>query len=181
MNKAIFLDRDGIIIKDKNYSCDPKSIEFIDGVIPSLQKLQNSGYLLIVITNQSGVARGLFTENELQVFNNAILCLLKKKGIEITAIYYCPHHPRGIVPQYTVECSCRKPGVKMFLDATFDYDIDLSLSYAIGDNERDCAICFISECKGCLVKKNAEPSLNGEIKVFQTFEECVKYILGESE
>lgn len=180
MNKAIFLDRDGTIIKDKNYSFNPKSIEFIEGVIPSLLKLQNSGYLLIIITNQSGIARGLFSEAELKVFNDTLLYLLKENGIAVTAIYYCPHHPQGVVPQYAIECSCRKPGVKMFLDAVSEYNIDLAQSYAIGDNERDCAICFVSDCRGCLVNKN-KASSNRLIKSFQTFEKCVDYILGEAE
>ena len=179
MNKSIFLDRDGTIIKDKNYSFNPKSIEFIEGVIPSLLKLQNSGYLLIIITNQSGIARGLFSETELKVFNDTLLHLLKENGIVVTDTYYCPHHPQGVVPQYAIECSCRKPGVKMFLDAVLEHNIDLAQSYAIGDNERDCAICFVSNCRGCLVNKN-KLSSNHLIKSFQTFEKCVDYILGEA-
>lgn len=180
MNKAVFLDRDGTIIKDKNYSFNPESIEFIEGVIPSLQKLQNNGYLLIIITNQSGIARGMFSETELKIFNDVLLNLLKDNGIAVTSIYYCPHHPQGIVPQYAIECSCRKPGVKMFLDAVLEYNIDLSQSYAIGDNERDCAICLVSNCRGCLINENKAHS-NGIIKTFQTFERCVAYILGEAE
>ena len=131
MNKADFLDRDGTIIKDKNYSFNQESIEFIEGVIPSLLKLQDSGYLLIIITNQSGIARGLFSEAELKAFNDTLLHLLKAKGIVVTATYYCPHHPQGIVPQYAIECSCRKPGVKMFLQLVIMNEIVLFALFLI--------------------------------------------------
>jgi len=178
MNKAVFLDRDGTIIKDKKYSFDPHSIEFLEGVIPSLRKLQNEGYLLIIITNQSGIARGLFSEAELHVFNDTLINLLKENGIVITATYYCPHHPQGIIPQYTVKCSCRKPGLKMFWDAVSEYNIDLAQSYAIGDNERDCVICFHSDCIGCLINKH-KISSNSVLKSFNTFKQCVDYIIGD--
>ncbi len=176
MNKAVFLDRDGTIIKDKKYSFDPHSIEFLEGVIPSLRKLQNSGYLLIIITNQSGIARGLFSEAELQVFNDTLINILKENGVFITATYYCPHHPRGVVPQYTVKCSCRKPGVELFIKATREHNIDLSNSYAIGDNLRDFTISEISKCKGCLIS-NDTIKFKNNILQFVDFSSCVDYIL----
>jgi D,D-heptose 1,7-bisphosphate phosphatase len=179
MKKAIFLDRDGTIIKDKNYSFDPNSIEFIDGVISALQKLQSNGYLLIIITNQSGIARGKFTEKELNIFNDELLRVLKENNINIASIYYCPHHPHGNISQYVKACECRKPGTKLFLDAVAEYDIDLSQSYAIGDKERDCSICYFSECQGCLISESSDLNIKDTIKIFSTFEKCVDFIIGD--
>ncbi len=181
MNKAIFLDRDGTIIVDKKYSFLPETIQFIDGVIPALRKLSEQGFLLIIITNQSGVARGLFTEKNVLDFNNELVRLLRKENIPICACYYCPHHPQGVVEEYSIHCDCRKPGIELFLNAVKDYDIDLAKSYAIGDRMRDCAICEVSSCKGCVITQTVAIEGHQNIQIFNSFAECVEYILKEGE
>ncbi len=179
MNKAIFLDRDGTIIKDKHYAYLPDEMEFIDGVLPALLKLQKAGFLLIVVTNQSGIARGLFTEDDLRRFNGVFTDECKKHGVSISKIYYCPHHPEGVVSAYSTECACRKPKTGLFFDAVQDFDIDLSASFAIGDNLRDCAICLQSGCRGCLIGDNVLPVSAENISVYSSFAECAEAILKE--
>jgi len=178
MNKAIFLDRDGTVIKDKGYAFDPCSIEFIEGAVSSLLRLQNAGYLLIIITNQSGVAKGLFTEEQLKDFNKEMLSLLEKRGVHISAVYYCPHHPKGTVIGYARECLCRKPGTQLFLDAAKSFDVDFGESYAIGDRERDCSICLDTECRGFVLGTGEAPTCQRIMRA-KTLERCVDYILGD--
>ncbi len=143
MNKAVFLDRDGTINIDKGYLYRIEDFEFLPGAIEGLRKLQEAGYLLIIITNQSGIARGYYTEEDFIKLNEYMKGELKKEGITITEVYYCPH--------YGNDCECRKPKTAMFERAVREFNIDLSKSYAIGDKERDCSICFKSECRGFLI------------------------------
>lgn len=150
MNKAIFLDRDGTINVDKHYVYKIEDWEFIDGVIEGLQILQNLGFKLIVITNQSGIARGYYTENDAKRIFNYMIEELKKNNVIIEEIYYCPHIGN--------ECDCRKPKLGLFYQAQRDYDLDFSKCYAIGDKMRDLAICEKEEVKGFLL--NSEENIN---------------------
>ena len=180
-NKAVFLDRDGTLIVDKIYSCKIGEIEILPGVIEGLRNLQSKGYLLIVITNQSGIARGIFTENELLEFNFYLTKFFDEQGIHLTKVYYCPHHPKGSLHKYTVNCDCRKPRTKLFWDAVREYNIELNESYAVGDRLRDCSICFESLCKGIVIGDN---SMNyncykGSIYKCNNFKEAVEYIARE--
>lgn len=175
-NKAVFLDRDGTIIRDKGYSFDPDAIEFIPDVVPNLKRLQAADYLLIIVTNQSGVARGLFSEQELEIFNDRLRGMLSSCGVHVSRIYYCPHHPQGIIPRYSRHCSCRKPGVELFRKATLEFDLDLSQCYAIGDNLRDCAICLESECTGCLLSSEDRETPKNIFR-FEDFRSCTDFIL----
>ena len=176
MRKAVFLDRDGTIIVDKGYAFDPKSIAFVDGAVEALQRLQTSGYLLVVVTNQSGVARGLFTEEQLNVSHAELLSLLKKQGVSIDGVYYCPHYAGGSVEKYAFECACRKPKTKLFFDAARDLEIDFNGSYAVGDRERDCVIALQTACLGCVIGQTT--GLQSGLKGFASWAECVDYILG---
>ena len=154
MNKAIFLDRDGTINVEKNYLYKIKDFKFLPGVIDALKQLQQAGYLLIIITNQSGIGRGYYTEEDFRELNTWMLSILKEKGVSITDVYYCPHLPNAQVPEYRKNCDCRKPKLGMYEQAIFDYDIDLNNSYAIGDKIRDCAICNTTSCQGFLIGEN---------------------------
>lgn len=135
--KAVFLDRDGVLIKDVGYAHKASQIEFIPGIIKKLKDYQNSGYSLVVVSNQSGVARGYFGEKDVVKFNNALKKKLKAKGISLLDIYYCPHHPDGIVKKYSKVCECRKPRTGMLEKAKKEHNIDLSKSIMIGDKESD--------------------------------------------
>lgn len=162
--KAIFLDRDGTINIDKSYIYKTTDFEFIPGAIEALKILQNEGFRLIIITNQSGIARGYYTENDLKKLNNWMLNQLYDEGINISKVYYCPHCKDGIVNQYNVECNCRKPKLGLFLEAIKEFNIDIENSYAIGDKIRDCEIAFKMNCKGYLIGHNEKKEIIQDIK-----------------
>ncbi|MBM4225845.1 MAG: HAD family hydrolase [Gammaproteobacteria bacterium] len=135
--KAAFLDRDGVINVDSGYVGRWEDFKFTPNAISLLQGLRKQGYLLIVVTNQSGIARGMFTQHEYEVLTARYVAALADEGIDITAVYHCPHHPNGLIAEYTRICECRKPKPGMILQAIRDHDIDPALSILIGDSERD--------------------------------------------
>ncbi len=149
--KAVFLDRDGTINVEKDYLFRIEEFEFLPKVIDGLRLLQAAGYLLIVITNQSGIARGYYTENDYQKLTAWMCSTLKIQNVLITDVYHCPHHPDAVVPAYRKNCDCRKPKLGLFWRAVEQYDLDLSRCYAVGDKLRDCAICQTTDCHGFLV------------------------------
>jgi len=129
---AVFLDRDGVLNGDVGYPHRLEDAILFDDVVPALRRIQNAGYVLLVVSNQSGVARGLFTLNQVSRFNRAIAEQLHKANIRITGknFYVCPHGPRD-------ECSCRKPKPGLLLKAARQHKIDLERSFTIGDEETD--------------------------------------------
>ncbi|MHB9299081.1 D-glycero-beta-D-manno-heptose 1,7-bisphosphate 7-phosphatase [Fusobacterium polymorphum] len=151
MKKAIFLDRDGTINVEKDYIYKSEDLVFEEGTIEALKTFKNLGYILIVVSNQSGIARGYFTEKDLNIFNNNMNEILKKNGVEITEFYCCPHHPDGI-GEYKKVCECRKPNNKMIEDAIKKYNIDREKSYMIGDKTSDIGAGLKSNLKTVLVK-----------------------------
>lgn len=164
MEKAIFLDRDGTINVEKEYLCRKEDFEFIPGTVEALQRFQKAGYLLIIITNQSGIARGYYSEEAFLSLNGWMLGELKAKGIKIAAVYYCPHHPQAIIGKYKGYCDCRKPQLGLFMRAVQDFNIDLSISFAIGDKLRDCSICGQSACRGFLVGGNEQNEIIKDVQ-----------------
>lgn len=157
--KAVFLDRDGTINVEKNYLYKIEDFEFIDGVLDALKELSDAGFLLIIITNQSGIARGYYTEKDYEMLNSWLLATFAKNGINITASYFCPHLPDATIANYRTVCNCRKPNTGLFEQAVKDFDIDLSKSFAIGDKIRDLAICEKSDCKGFLIGNNEKSEI----------------------
>ena len=151
MEKAIFLDRDGTINVEKDYIYKSEDLVFEEGTIEALKTFKNLGYILIVVSNQSGIARGYFTEKDLNIFNNNMNEILKKNGVEITEFYCCPHHPDGI-GEYKKVCECRKPNNKMIEDAIKKYNIAREKSYMIGDKTSDIGAGLKSNLKTVLVK-----------------------------
>lgn len=150
MNKAVFFDRDGVFNVDKIDMYKIEDFEWIDGAKEAVKFCNDNGYLAIVITNQSGIARGLFTEADVRKLHNFINDELKKTGAHIDAFYYCPHHPNGVVPEYTKVCDCRKPEPGLILRACKDFDIDPKISFMIGDKQRDVDCGIAAGCKGFL-------------------------------
>ena len=129
---ALFLDRDGVINVEKDYLYKIEDFEFIDGIFELCKKYQEMGYLIIVVTNQSGIARGYYNEEDFAVLTDWMTGEFKKRGIVITHVYHCPHHP-----DISGACECRKPSPGMLLEAAKMYNIDLENSLLIGDKERD--------------------------------------------
>ncbi|MFH1362501.1 MAG: HAD family hydrolase, partial [bacterium] len=131
MHKAVFLDRDGTIIEDVGYLNNPNDIKFIPGSIEAIKQLNKTGYKVIVITNQSGVARGLIAEDMLQTIDKTMQKHILSGGAHLDAIYYCPHHPdHGHYP-HKQNCKCRKPNPGMLKKAAKDHNIDLNQSFMI--------------------------------------------------
>ncbi len=130
MQKAIFLDRDGVINVEKNYLYKIEDFEFIDGVFSSLKAFSDAGFLLFIITNQSGIQRGYYTLEDFQVLTSWMLKEFEKQGIKISQVELCPHLP-------TTNCSCRKPNTGMIENILKNYEIDLENSWLIGDKDSD--------------------------------------------
>lgn len=180
MNKAIFLDRDGTINVEKHYLYKISDFEFLPGVVDALRKLQRAGYLLIIVTNQSGIGRGYYTESDFQKLNDWMVSTLKEQGVTIADVYYCPHLPDAQVEEYRKECNCRKPKLGMYQQAILDYNIQIGQSYAIGDKIRDCAICESSPCKGFLIGKNEKPEVIANVKAGMMDRVCYANTLSEA-
>lgn len=132
MKRALFLDRDGVINIEKDYLYKIEDFEFIDGIFDLCRYYQDLGFIIVVVTNQSGIARGFYSEEDFEVLTSWMLDEFLKRDIEISKVYRCPHYPT-----ISGECSCRKPKPGMLLEASRDLDIELSKSIIIGDKERD--------------------------------------------
>ncbi len=132
IQKALFLDRDGVINVEKDYLYKIEDFEFIEGIFELCKYFSEKDYKIIVVTNQSGIARGYYTEKDFQVLTLWMTQEFKNRNIIIEHVYYCPHHP-----EITGKCRCRKPEAGMLLNAAKDFNIDLSNSIIIGDKERD--------------------------------------------
>lgn len=137
MQRAAFLDRDGVINIDHAYVHRWDEFEFIDGVLKAAKRLFDAGYQLIIVTNQSGIGRGYYTEADFRALDAKVREAFEKAGAPITDVYFCPHHPKDALPQYRIECNCRKPAPGMMLQAAKDHDIDLSQSVMFGDKSSD--------------------------------------------
>ncbi len=137
MNRAILLDRDGTLIRERNYLCDPDQVELESRVIPALQRLHGAGFLVIVVTNQSGIGRGYYTEADFRAVQERVASLLAEHGIPVAGDYHCPHHPTAGVGEYLRECDCRKPGTAMLKAALEDFDLDPGKSFMVGDTLSD--------------------------------------------
>ena len=151
MERAVFLDRDGTIIEDIGYINDCSKIIFLPGVTESIKLLNESGFKVIVVTNQAGVARGYFTEETANEINHCVWHMLADKGAFIDKIYYCPHHIEGTVDEYKKDCYCRKPNPGMIEKAAYEFDIDLSNSFLIGDKSSDIEAGLRVGCKTILL------------------------------
>lgn len=134
---AVFLDRDGVLNEDLGYVYEPSRFKWLPGAVDAVKWLNERGYLVIVVTNQSGIARGLYTEAQFQALNKWMLAELERNGAHIDAVYHCPHHPTAGKGRYKVECDCRKPGTGMLKQAAVDFAIDLEKSVLVGDSQRD--------------------------------------------
>lgn len=144
---AIFADRDGTLIVEQDYLADPEGVELIPGAAPALGRLAAAGYALVVITNQSGIARGLFGESDFQAVQARLEELLGAEGVLLDATYHCPHHP-----DFTGPCDCRKPGLGMYRQAEAALGVDLAASIYVGDRVRDVLPALQTGGVGYLVR-----------------------------
>jgi D-glycero-D-manno-heptose 1,7-bisphosphate phosphatase len=160
MNKAVFLDKDGTLIEDIPYNVDPAKIRLSQSCVEGLRKLQKDNFKLIVISNQSGIARGYFSANEFEIASAKLIFLLSEAGVRINGFYYCPHHPEGIVFPYALSCECRKPKPGMILQAAREHNINLMNSWMIGDILHDVEAGARAGCKTILIDNGNETEWN---------------------
>lgn len=180
MDKAVFLDRDGTIIKDMGYINSVKDIVFYDFTIASLQRLQKY-YKLFIVTNQQGIAKGLISHEQLDVIHNFILTKLNAKNIAIQKIYYCPHSQED-------NCDCRKPKTKFIIEAAEEFNIDLKTSFVIGDHLSDALLGRNAGAKGIylltghgLKHRNSIPcEIESEIIITKSLKFAVNIILNSN-
>jgi len=136
-NKAVFLDRDGTINVDKGFVYRVEDFEFIDGVTEAIRALNKNNFKVIVVTNQSGIGRGYYNEEDLHNLHYFINKELSKYDAWIDKFYYCPHHPKAKIEKYRIDCKCRKPNTGLLQQAIKDFDIDARQSFLIGNSLRD--------------------------------------------
>jgi D-glycero-D-manno-heptose 1,7-bisphosphate phosphatase len=156
MKKAIFIDKDGTLIKNVPYNIDPELVQLELSVGKALQLLKENGYLLIVISNQDGIAKGFFTWNDLKKVNEAIQRLLAPFNISIDAFYYCPHFKEGAIDIYAFDCDCRKPRPGLLLNAAKENAVDLEGSWMIGDILNDIEAGNSAGCRTILIDNDNE-------------------------
>lgn len=154
-DKAIFFDRDDTLIEDPGYINSPDQVKLLDGVAEALNELKTLGYKLVVVTNQSAVARGIVTEKVLGEIHDRLKQILAEKNAFLDGIYYCPFHPEGVVPKYRKESDCRKPNPGMLHKAAAELDIDLRQSWCIGNSGRDVEAGRRAGCRTILIDKPA--------------------------
>lgn len=151
VRRAVFLDRDGTINVEKDYLYKIEDFEFIPGAPEAIKRLKDGGFLVIVVTNQSGVGRGYFDEREVETLHDHLQSELAGYGTAIDAFYYCPHHPEHGVGDYRIVCDCRKGAPGMLLQAAAEHNIDLQQSFMIGDKLADIEAASRAGCQPILV------------------------------
>ena len=156
---AAFLDRDGVLNVDHGYAHRPDQLEWVAGAPEAVRLLNEAGYSVIVITNQSGVARGYYDEAAVHQFHAHMQDALRAQGAHIDAFYYCPHHPEGTVKELAMRCRCRKPEPGMLEQAAREWPIDLGRSFLIGDKDDDMAAAAAFNIRGIKFDSKADVSL----------------------
>lgn len=179
----MFLDRDGVLIHDTGYVCRVKDVKLFADVGESLKSLKEHGFLLIVVTNQSGVARGMFDLQAVADCHEELQRQLRPFGVSIDAFYLCPHHHEGRVSPYNIKCSCRKPGPGMFDQAAAAYAIDFTRSYIIGDrpSDIDCGLNYKLAFKGIQINRGQYPLHAHPWKATSNFEDAARLILSDQD
>lgn len=154
---AVFLDRDGTINVDTGYVHEVDDFQFIENAIEAMQAIKQMGYALIIVTNQAGIARGMYTEDQFMHLTEWMDWSLADRGVDLDGIYYCPHHPEGTVEAFRQECNCRKPAPGMLLDAQKYLKIDMSNSYMVGDKLDDMLAGRAAEVGTTVLVRTGKP------------------------
>ena len=181
LSKAVFLDRDGVINVDHGYVSRLSDFEFVEGSIAAMQKLHKAGYKIIIVTNQSGIARGFYSEKEFLDLMAGVEKILAENGVELSGTYYCPHHPEAKLPQWRIACKCRKPASGMLERAISDHQIDLNQSFMVGDKMTDIDACHAAGLAQCCLVGHQNIDIGNKkeraMRVFRDLSDCVDEIL----
>lgn len=171
--KAVFLDRDGTLNEYVGFLRNIQQLELLPGAAEAVKRINKAGYLAILVTNQPVIARGEVTAEELKEIHNKLETLLGQEGAYLDAIYYCPHHPHkgyeGEIPELKIECTCRKPKPGMLLQAAQDWNIDLSVSWMVGDSESDVAAGKAAGCRTARIVSD-KTSSEADLKISSVLE-----------
>jgi len=151
------LDRDGVVNEDREFVSRIEDFRFIDGVFEACRELQAMGYALVIVTNQSGIARGLYSAERYYRLTEWMLTALSHQGIRIEGVYHCPHHPQGTVAPYRQDCTCRKPRPGMLLQAAGELGLDLARSVLVGDKEADVAAAHNAGLALAILVRSGQP------------------------
>jgi D-glycero-D-manno-heptose 1,7-bisphosphate phosphatase len=157
MRRAVFLDRDGTIVEDTGYLHEREKARFLPGAIKAIRLLNGDGLIVIVVTNQAGIARGYYTEEAVNELHKYMRDVLAEQGAVIDAFYYCPHHIEGTIERYRQACYCRKPNPGMLEQAASDFGIELGSSFVIGDNISDIEAGRRAGCRTILLDGKVPP------------------------
>jgi len=182
VNKAVLIDRDGTLIEERHYLADPERVVLERRAIPALKALDEAGYLLILVTNQSGIGRGLITPEAFRAVQERIAALLEAHGLALRAVYHCPHHPTEARGPYLRECDCRKPRTGMLESAIREHDLDRAASFMLGDSPADIQAGRAAGLRTVLVRtgygeetaKTARPDYVAD----DLYDAAVNFILG---
>lgn len=186
MTRAVFLDRDGVINLDRAYVHRWEDFEFVPGALDAAARLSAAGWALVVVTNQSGIARGYYTEEDYQALTQRMVAAFAAHGAPLAAVYHCPHHPSGRVAALAMDCDCRKPAPGMLLRAAREHDLSLAESMMIGDKPSDIAAARAAGVgRAYLVASdNAESPTGGADEetagadgAFESLADCVAHLL----
>jgi len=185
---AIFVDRDGTLNVEVNYLSRPEELVLIPGAAKAISRLAQAGFCVIIITNQSAIARGIITETDLEVIHEELCRQLASEGAHVDGIYHCPHHPEAGSPKFRIKCECRKPAPGLLLQAASEHNISLKESIMIGDNITDLQAGWNAGCRSALVLtgygketwSNASPEVRNQIGFTgQDISEVVHQLLEE--
>lgn len=169
---AVFLDRDGVLTAENSYVCSARELQIFSYTKECIEQIHRKGYYAIVITNQSGIARGLFAEEELHKMNRMLM-----QETEVDAVYYCPHHPQGKVKKFAITCNCRKPQVGLFEKACRDFRIDLKDSFMVGDRAGDILAGIKMGIKTVLLESGyGSKNLEQDVKPDYCLEDLRKFV-----
>lgn len=173
---AVFLDRDGTLIREREYLADPEGVALLEGVPEALRRLKAAGFVLVVVTNQSGIARGFYSLEDYQAVARRVDELLEREGALPDATYFCPHHP-----DFTGPCECRKPGTGMYRKAVRELNVNLGASYFVGDRVKDVLPALVLGGTGILVRTgygaDEEEDLPVGTRAEDTLSDVVDWIL----
>jgi D-glycero-D-manno-heptose 1,7-bisphosphate phosphatase len=184
MNRAIFIDKDGTLLTDVPYNVDPEKVSFSPLCMEGLRDLQSEGFMLIIITNQSGIARGYFDVAAFHRLRSHVDTLLREQGIKIHDWFFCPHYPEGKITAYAIDCDCRKPKPGLIKRAARKFNIDLTKSWIIGDILHDIEAGNRAGCRTILINNGNETEWNHTADrkpthVVSNINEAAEFILQE--
>jgi D-glycero-D-manno-heptose 1,7-bisphosphate phosphatase len=180
---AVFVDRDGTLIRDVGYLCRQEQLEILPRVPAALRLLKKKGYKVVVITNQSAVARGRVTESSLADIHRELLRRLARSGAQVDGVYYCPHHPTEGLAPYNMPCDCRKPAPGLIRRAAADLGLAVSRSYVIGDQGTDMELAERSGAKGLWIHAPGGPAATppGAMHVVESLWEAARWIVAQND